>query len=76
MRKLVEYDLILSTTLVYWYSMSGLLKVFFDRITDCLKIEKSIGRALNGKSMAFISCGSGKEQTESFFFHLKKGRLT
>jgi multimeric flavodoxin WrbA len=61
MREVVEYDLIIFATPVYWYSMSGIMKTFFDRITDCLKIEKETGRKLRGKSMAMVSCGSDKE---------------
>ncbi len=65
--KIVEYDIILFATPVYWYSMSGLMKTFFDRITDCLKIEKEIGRKLRGKYMGAISCGSDNVKTEGFF---------
>lgn len=61
MREVVEYDLIIFATPIYWYSMSGIMKTFFDRITDCLKIEKETGRKLRGKSMAMISCGSDKD---------------
>jgi multimeric flavodoxin WrbA len=61
MREVVEYDLIIFATPIYWYSMSGIMKTFFDRITDCLKIEKETGRKLRGKSMALISCGSDKD---------------
>jgi multimeric flavodoxin WrbA len=44
-----HYDLIILATPVYWYTMSGTLKKFIDRISDCLKIEKEIGRKLRGK---------------------------
>ena len=41
MRNLIEkYDTLILATPVYWYSMSGIMKVFFDRITDLLEIEK------------------------------------
>ncbi|AFM04805.1 multimeric flavodoxin WrbA [Bernardetia litoralis DSM 6794] len=60
-REVVEYDLIIFATPIYWYSMSGIMKTFFDRITDCLKIEKETGRKLRGKSMAMVSCGSDKD---------------
>lgn len=53
-----NYDTIIFATPVYWYSMSGIMKNFFDRITDCLKWEKETGRKLRGKNMAMISCGS------------------
>ena len=57
---------------VYWYSMSGLMKAFFDRITDCLKIEKETGRKLRGKYMAAISCGSDDNEVEGFFVPFQK----
>jgi multimeric flavodoxin WrbA len=49
------YDIIIFATPVYWYSMSGVLKVFFDRISDILRIHKDTGRQLRGKNMAMIS---------------------
>ena len=76
-RRITEYDLIIFATPVYWYTMSGIMKNFFDRITDCLKLEKDTGRKLRGKSMAVISVGSDSEQTEGFFnpFRLSAGYL-
>lgn len=67
MREIVKYDIIIFATPVYWYAMSGLMKAFFDRITDCLKVEKELGRKLRGKHMGVISCGSEKEEVEGFF---------
>lgn len=60
------YDTIIFATPVYWYSMSGLMKNFFDRITDCLKIEKEIEKKLRGKAMGMISCGSDSELRKGF----------
>jgi multimeric flavodoxin WrbA len=71
-KKIVEYDLIIFATPVYWYSMSGTMKTFFDRITDCLKIEKETGRKLRGKNMATISCGSDDIENEGFFIPFEK----
>ena len=65
-REIVEYDLIIFATPIYWYAMSGIMKTFFDRITDCLKIEKETGRKLRGKSMAMVSCGSDEEIKDGF----------
>ncbi|MCG8331415.1 MAG: NAD(P)H-dependent oxidoreductase [Chitinophagales bacterium] len=61
-----DYDLFLFATPVYWYSMSGLLKNFFDRITDCLKIEKEIGRRLRGKHMGMLSCSNDPWRIDGF----------
>ncbi len=50
-----KYDIIIFATPVYWYSMSGLLKVFFDRLSDLLHYKKELGRKMRGKKMAMIS---------------------
>lgn len=62
-----DYDLIIFATPVYWYTMSGLMKVFFDRLTDCLKTDKETGARLVGKTMAAIGIGSDPEDIEGFF---------
>ena len=62
-----DYDVILFATPVYWYAMSGLMKTFFDRITDFLKNDKVNGRKLKGKYTGAISCGSDSKQWEGFF---------
>lgn len=67
MRQIVSYDRIIMATPVYWYSMSAQLKIFLDRITDCLKIEKDLGRLLKGKSLAALSCGSDDYEVLGFF---------
>ncbi|MEN0049227.1 MAG: NAD(P)H-dependent oxidoreductase, partial [Bacteroidota bacterium] len=61
-----HYKLIIFATPVYWYTMSGIMKTFFDRISDCLKIEKSTGRKLRGMEMAVISCASDQVLKEGF----------
>jgi multimeric flavodoxin WrbA len=68
MRNIIEnYDVLIFATPVYWYSMSGNMKVFFDRITDLLTIEKDLGRKLRGKSMAAISSSGGDDLGDSFW---------
>lgn len=68
MRKIIaNYDVLIFATPVYWYSMSGIMKVFFDRITDLLDEEKDLGRKLRGKSMAAVSCSGGDNLGESFW---------
>ena len=60
------YDTIIFATPVYWYSMSGILKVFFDRISDLIRIHKNTGRKLRGKNMAMISCSNYDDLKDSF----------
>ena len=72
MNKVIDnYDLIIFATPVYWYSMSGILKTFFDRITDCLKTEKETGRKLRGKQMAALNCSSTDVHIDGFFVPFK-----
>ncbi|HMW40316.1 MAG: flavodoxin family protein [Saprospiraceae bacterium] len=61
-----NYELIIFATPVYWYAMSGTMKIFFDRFSDCLKRHKELGRKLRGKQMALLSVGSDKEIKEGF----------
>lgn len=62
-----NYDTFIFVTPVYWYAMSGIMKVFFDRLTDLLTIEKDLGRKLRGKKMAVISCSGGGNLGENFW---------
>ena len=51
--------------------MSGRMKVFFDRLTDLLRIEKDTGRQLRDKYMAVISCSNGGNLEEYFWLPFK-----
>jgi len=62
-----NYDLLIFATPIYWYSMSGIMKVFFDRISDLLTLDKALARTLNNKHFAVISCGSDCEVKKGFY---------
>lgn len=62
-----NYDCLIFATPVYWYSMSGRMKIFFDRISDLLIKNKELGRKLKGKQIAVLSCGSDDELKEGFY---------
>jgi multimeric flavodoxin WrbA len=64
--RMQESEVIVFATPVYWYSMSGLMKVFFDRFTDLITIQKPIGRGLIGKEAYLIAQGSEKALPEGF----------
>ena len=51
-RLLTTYEIFILATPVYWYTMSGHMKVFLDRISDLLILEKETGRLFRTKSMA------------------------
>lgn len=58
MKKIIDnHDIIVLATPVYWYSVSSIMKVFLDRITDLLTIEKDMGRNLRGKKLYLLASG-------------------
>lgn len=57
---------IVYATPVYWYAMSGLMKVFFDRLTELITTQKSLGRKLGGKDTYLIAQGSDPDMPDGF----------
>ena len=64
--ELISFDHLVFATPVYWYSMSAQLKVFFERLSDLLTIEKDLGRKLKGKSISVLSTGYNIELSTCF----------
>ncbi len=71
-KRLIECETIVFATPVYWYSMSSVLKNFFDRITDLLQAHKDIGRQLRGKRMALLSCSGTPGPDPDFAIPFRK----
>ena len=69
---IANYTTIIFATPVYWYSMSGILKNFFDRISDLLHYKKELGRQLRGKNMGMISNSNENDLVEGFTMPFKK----
>lgn len=67
-----KYDTIIFTTPMYWYTMSGHLKVFLDRISDLLVNHKELGRKLRGKKMGFISNSADDDRPNGFEMPFEK----
>lgn len=66
MHRILEFDLLVMATPVYWYSMSSVMKTFFDRFSDLIKWHKDTGRRLRGKSMALLSCSESDDRDDFF----------
>jgi len=66
-----DYNTFVFATPVYWYSMSGIMKVFFDRLSDLLTVEKDLGRQLRGKNMAVITSSIGNHLGDNFWLPFK-----
>ena len=64
--KLSEFEHLVFASPVYWYCMSAQMKVFFDRLSDLLTIEKALGRRLKTKSMSVLSTGYDCHYPECF----------
>ena len=74
---IAKYDTFIFATPVYWYCMSAIMKTFFDRISDLLRIEKDLGRLLRTKSIAMLSTSGHDDRNDGFVepFQLSAGYL-
>lgn len=58
-RRLISASDIVFTTPVYWFAMSGVMKTFFDRLTNLLRPpNKPLGRALAGRRAWLLATGT------------------
>jgi hypothetical protein len=64
--QVLQHEILVVATPVYWYAMSGLLKTFFDRLTDLVTIAKPLGRQLRGKRLLLLAVGSDDKLPAGF----------
>lgn len=65
--KILKANTITFATPVYWYCMSGLMKVFLDRFTELLSGDFKVkGKAMKGKDVYLISTGSDEKIPSGF----------
>lgn len=74
---ILSHNAVVFATPVYWYAMSGIMKTFFDRLTDLVTVKKHLGRQLRGKSAFLIAVGADEELPGGFEipFKLTSGYL-
>jgi hypothetical protein len=65
-RLMEDYETWIFATPVYWYSMSGIMKSFFDRLTDLLDLHPLGKMALQGKRLGLVCCSSNAGEIEGF----------
>lgn len=63
---LLRHQVLVLASPVYWYSMSGLMKTFFDRLTDLIRDKKTLGRQLRGKDVFVLAAGNNPELPPGF----------
>ncbi|MEM1320574.1 MAG: NAD(P)H-dependent oxidoreductase [Bacteroidota bacterium] len=66
MEQLVEYKRVVFVTPVYWYSMSAVMKTFFDRITEVLKTRRDLRYALEKVAMGMLSSSESDDRIAGF----------
>lgn len=65
---LASHDRIIFATPIYWYAMSGPMKVFFDRLTDLTSHHKELGKSLAGKQVFLVVTGASAHLPPGFEF--------
>jgi len=69
---IAESDVLIFVTPIYWYTMSGLMKTFFDRISELLEDEKSLGRKLRGMFLGCMSMSNDRKIDYDFDMPIRK----
>lgn len=65
-QRMIDHEVIVFATPVYWYAMSSLMKTFFDRFSDLVRIRKEMGRQLAGKRVFAVVVGHDAEPPEGY----------
>lgn len=63
---ILDAEVLLFATPVYWYTMSAQLKVFFDRLTDLIRYHRELRGRLLGKLCFVITTSESPELPPGF----------
>ena len=63
---LFQHQVIVFATPVYWYAMSGQMKIFFDRLTDYLDDKEAFKARLKGKKIFVLACSASPRLPDGF----------
>ncbi len=66
MKEILMFDHIMLASPIYWYAASSEMKVFLDRLSDLMTIEKNLGRQLRSKSASLLATGCDIEPPVCF----------
>jgi multimeric flavodoxin WrbA len=64
--RLLTFDSLIFASPIYWYSPSGTMKLFLDRLCDLLDIYKPRGRALKSKTAGVLATGAAQSAPDCF----------
>jgi multimeric flavodoxin WrbA len=72
--QMLDHQQLVFVTPVYWYAMSGLMKNFFDRLTDLLLDPEGrrLGRALAGRRIWLLATGTDEALPDGFTIPFEK----
>lgn len=65
-KEILTYDKIILSSPIYWFSPSVQMKLFLDRLTDLITVEKDLGKQLKGKTTALISTSEASNPERCF----------
>lgn len=71
MKELLNYDVWVLATPVYWYSVSANLHIFLERFYDLVTSEKELGRQLKGKHVLVLATFGSQAPQAAFQMRLQ-----
>lgn len=51
----IKHDMLILATPVHWYSVSTIMKIFIDRISDLLDLRRDLGKQLRNRKLFVIA---------------------